>query len=326
MPNYSDLFRLSGYNATGECLISWLWSAGRNPWTQQNTLQSDLAMVGFDEFGDCWGGYAGISYDLQLAFGATSLMDPSQRPTTDTRRKATYMQAGDKYEYFWTDKGGFDFLKFIYDADYGKGGPGGELQSATGANCVKHLYGNGYDHEQATGVSAGNMYSQLPTHLLRLADVYLIYAEAKMGTATSTSDASALEAYNAVRGRAIPGVSPVSSITWDDIWKQRRLELAMEGDRWYDYVRRAYYDADGAINDLVSQKRNAIWGLGTVYKTYYETNTWVVGSDTQYDTDTPAPNVTKSSFTLPFPTEDVVFNGHLMEDAIHVDVRSEYSY
>ena len=326
MPNYSDLFRLSGYNATGECLISWLWSAGRDPWTQQNTLQSDLAMVGFDEFGDCWGGYAGISYDLQLAFGATSLMDPSQRPTTDTRRKATYMQAGDKYEYFWTNKGGFDFLKFIYDADYGKGGPGGELQSATGANCVKHLYGNGYDHEQATGASAGNMYSQLPTHLLRLADVYLIYAEAKMGTSTSTSDASALEAYNAVRGRAIPGVSPVSSITWDDIWKQRRLELAMEGDRWYDYVRRAYYDADGAINDLVSQKRNAIWGLGTVYKTYYETNTWVVGSDTQYDTDTPAPNVTKNSFTLPFPTEDVVFNGHLMEDAIHVDVRNEYSY
>ena len=326
MPNYSDLFRLSGYNATGECLISWLWSAGRDPWTQQNTLQSDLAMVGFDEFGDCWGGYAGISYDLQLAFGATSLMDPSQRPSTDTRRKATYMQAGDKYEYFWTNKGGFDYLKFIYDADYGKGGPGGELQSATGANCVKHLYGNGYDHEQATGSSAGNMYSQLPTHLLRLADVYLIYAEAKMGTATSTSDASALEAYNAVRGRAIPGVSPVSSITWDDIWKQRRLELAMEGDRWYDYVRRAYYDADGAINDLVSQKRNAIWGLGTVYKTYYETNTWVVGSDTQYDTETPVPNVTKSSFTLPFPTEDVVFNGHLMEDAIHVDVRSEYSY
>ena len=326
MPNYSDLFRLSGYNATGECLISWLWSAGRDPWTQQNTLQSDLAMVGFDEFGDCWGGYAGIADDLQLAFGATSLMDPSQRPSTDTRRKATYMQAGDKYEYFWTNKGGFDYLKFIYDADYGKGGPGGELQSATGANCVKHLYGNGYDHEQATGSSAGNMYSQLPTHLLRLADVYLIYAEAKMGTATSTSDASALEAYNAVRGRAIPGVSPVSSITWDDIWKQRRLELAMEGDRWYDYVRRAYYDADGAINDLVSQKRNAIWGLGPVYKTYYETNTWVVGSDTQYDTETPVPNVTKSSFTLPFPTEDVVFNGHLMEDAIHVDVRSEYSY
>lgn len=326
MPNYSDIFRLSGYNTTGECLMSWLWSAGRDPWTQQNTLQSDLAMVGFDEHGDCWGGYGGISYDLQLAFGATSTMAPSQRPSTDTRRKATYMQAGDKYEYFWTNKGGFDYLKFIYDADYGKGGPGGELQSATGANCVKHLYGNGYDHEQATGSASGNMYSQLPTHILRLADVYLIYAEAKMGTATSTTDASALEAYNAVRSRAIPGVSPVTSITWDDIWKQRRLELAMEGDRWYDFVRRSYYDAEGAINELVSQKRNAIWNLGGVYKTYYETGTWVLSDDVKYDEDTPAPNVTKSSFTLPFPTEDVVFNGHLMEDAIHVDVRSEYSY
>lgn len=325
MPNYSDIFRLSGYNATGECLLSWLWSAGRDPWTQQNSLQGDLAMVGFDEFGDCWGGYPGISYDLQLAFGATSMMDPSQRPITDTRRKATYMQAGDKYEYFWTNKGGFDYLKFMYDADYGKGGPG-ELQCATGANCVKHLYGNGYDHEQATGASAGNMYNQLPTHLLRLSDVYLVYAEAKMGTATSTTDASALEAYNAVRGRAIPGVTPVTSITWDDIWKQRRLELAMEGDRWYDFVRLSYYDMERAIKELSSQKRNAIWNLNGVYKTYFESNNWVLTDEVKYDDQTPSPNVTKDTFTCPFPTEDIVFNGHLMEDAIHVDVRSEFSY
>jgi len=29
---------------------------------------------------------------------------------------------------------------------------------------------------------------------------------------------------------------------------------------------------------------------------------------------------------LPFPTEDVVFNPHLMEDPIEVDVRTEYAY
>ena len=325
LDNYADVFRLAN-NESEESLIAWRWSAGRNPWTQQNTLQSDLAMVGFDEFGDCWGGYGGPSIDLQDAFGVLCTDDPNNRTDVDTRRKATMMLAGDKYEYFWQDKGGFDFLRFVYEPDgYGKGGPGGVLQSPTGAQNVKHLYGNAYDHESATGVSAGNMYSMLATHLLRLSDVYLIYAEAKMGTATSTTDPSALKAFNDVRGRAIPGATPKTSITWDDIWKERRLELAGEGDRWYDYVRRSYYDMDGAIAELKAQRRNAMWNLVEIYKTFFESGQWNA-SGAQYDTDTPAPNVTASSFTLPFPSEDIVFNPNLMKEPVAVDVRSEFSY
>ena len=106
---------------------------------------------------------------------------------------------------------------FIYDAEYGKGGPNGDYQSPTGANHVKHLYGNNNDHVLGLGVSAGNMYSGLATHILRLSDIYLVYAEAKMGLATSTTDQSALDAFNAVRGRAIPGVTPKTSITWEDV-------------------------------------------------------------------------------------------------------------
>ncbi len=325
---YSDVFRMQN-NQNEESLISWQWKASRNPWTQQNTLQSDLAMVGFDEFGDCWGGYRGISVDLQNAFGVSALDNPSDRANTDTRRKATIMMAGDTYDYFWTDKGGFDYLKFIYDTeDYGKGGPG-ECQSSTGANCVKHLYGDTYDHVQATGVSPEEMAYQLATHILRLSDIYLVYAEAVIGNNGSTTDASALKAFNAVRGRAIKGMTPYTSITWEDVWKERRLELALEGDRWYDYVRRSYYDMDGAINELKNQKRNAIYNINSLYKTYYESSykTWdVSGSDAKYDTDTPAPNVTESVFTLPFPTEDVVFNANLMADPISVDVRSTYTY
>lgn len=325
LEKYSDVFRLEN-NENQESLIAWRWSSGRDPWTQQNTLQSDLAMVGFDEFGDCWGGYGGPSIDLQQAFGTLASEDPGNRSDSDTRRKATMMMAGDVYEYFWQDKGGFDFLRFIYDSDdYGKGGLGGTLQSPTGANNVKHLYGNGYDHEKATGVSAGNMYNKLATHILRLSDVYLIYAEAKMGTATSTSDAGALEAFNAVHSRAIPGATPKTSITWEDIWKERRLELAGEGDRWYDYVRRSYYDMSGAIAELKSQKRNSMWNLDGIYKTYYETGKWNA-SAAEYDAATPVPNVTESSFTLPFPSEDVVFNPNLLKDPVSVDVRSEYSY
>jgi hypothetical protein len=329
LASYPDVFRLAN-NESEESLIAWRWSCGREPWTQQNTLQSDLAMVGFDENGDCWGGWGGPSVDLQDAFGVSSLDDPSLRVDSDTRRQATMMLAGDVYSYFWTDKGGFDVLRFVYDSsDYGKGGPGGVWQCPTGAYNVKHLYGDNYDHEQALGTTPLNMANGLATHILRLSDVYLIYAEAVLGNNASTSDASALSAFNAVRSRAIPTADPKTSITFDDIWKERRLELAGEGDRWYDFVRRSYYDSQAVINELKSQRRNAFNGYDDLAKAYYESNyqTWKVDeSKTYYDTETAVPTVTADSFTLPFPTEDIVMNPHLQESAISVDVRSEYSY
>lgn len=329
LPVYSDVFRLKN-NESEESLIAWRWKAGRDPWTQQNTLQSDLAPVGFDEFGDCWGGYGGPSVALQDAFGVDVTEDPSMRRDLDTRRKATMMLPGDLYEYFWTDKGGFDPLDFCYDEEYGKGGPG-EWQSPTGAYNVKHLYGNTYDHVSALGVSPDNMANQLATHILRLSDVYLIFAEAKMGTASSTSDVEAVEAYNAVRGRALTSYDPVSTITYDDIWKERLLELAGEGDRWYDYVRRSYWDMQFCINELTNQRRNSYYNIGNLYKGWYESGrkSWAVSTGEEaprYDEDTPKPNVTASSFTLPFPTADIVYNPHLMEDPIACDVRSQYSY
>ncbi len=332
-PNYEDVFRLTGFNKTGECLISWLWKCGRNPWTQQNTLQSDLAMVGFDENGDCWGGYGGPSVDLQAAFGCSAIDNPSARDNSDIRRHATMMLPGDTYDYFWTDrtysgnKTGFDYLRFIYDSnDYGKGGPGGTLQCNTGSNNVKHLFGDNADHVAATGITPENMANQLPTHILRLSDIYLIYAEAVV----NTDNAEALKYVNLVRERA--GAAALTSVTWEDIWKERRLELAGEGDRWYDFVRRSYYDAAGSIAELKAQKRSYWEGLDKVYKTWIGedfdySGSWDASAVT-YNTKYDNPNVTVSSFTLPFPTEDVVFNGNMAStaEAIEVDVRGTYHY
>ncbi len=337
MGNYADIFRLANNNCP-ENMIAWRWTADGENWTRQNTLQSDLAMVGFDEFGDCWGGYNGPSIDLQEAFGVKPTDNPSQRSDKDDRRKATMMMAGDVYEYFWQDKGGFDYLKFIYNINpegytgadpYGKGGPG-ELQSPTGANEVKHLYGNANDHLKATGVAALNMASSLCTPILRLADVYLVFVEAQVlldGGTTTNPDA--LEIFGQVRARSVKSywTDPLSTLTFDDVWKERRLELACEGDRWYDFVRLSYYNVDRAISEIRAQKRNPWWGLGDIYEAYAKSGNWSVdASKCMYDTETAAPNVTASSFTIPFPQEDLVFNSHLSEPAIHVDVRATFSY
>ena len=310
-----------------ESLIAWHWRASRDPWTCQNTLQSDLSIKGFDETGNNWGGWAGPSVDLIEAFGDNPASQT--RNNTDIRRKATMIMAGDKYDYFYTDCGGFDFLKHVYKG-YENHQGNGELQSPTGAQCAKHLVGDKADHKLHIGCDFDVMAYGNYTQLLRLADVYLIYAEAKIGNAGSTTDASAIDAFYKVRNRAVSTYERPTSISFEDVWKERRLELALEGDRWYDYVRRFYFDPDATIAELNAQKRNEYYGLNALYETWYNKGSydgpWNLNSDVRYNDDPGKhQNVQVSSFTIPFPTEDATMNPHLLETPQHVDI-SQFTY
>jgi len=334
--NYEDIFLLSN-RYTKEGMLVWRWTADGENWTRQNMLQSDLACSGIDDWGATWGDWGGFTVDLQEAFGVKLLESTpdSWINSTDTRLHATMMLPGFKYDQFWQDKGGFDYLEFLYEYATNSG-----ISSCTGANSVKHLYGDTYDHQVGAGCSDGRMASSVPTFLLRISDMYLIVAESYLnGPGSSTTDETALAAYDKVHQRAVKNAPNSESLTFEQLWKERRLEFAMEGDRWYDFVRVSYYNPEFCINELNNQKRNEFWGLGELYETYYKTGQWVVNTETmQYNTNTSAPNVAslmktdpdtgKAYFYLPFPTEDVVFNPNLASDVDgeHVDVRSTYSY
>ena len=305
LPVYSDVFRLKN-NYSEESLLAWHWVVS-NQWTSQNSLQSDLGIQGIDEYGSTWGGYNGPSVDLQDAFGENALS--LTRNNVDARRKATMMMYGDVYDYFWVDKGGLDYTEFAVTSM--------EYQSAVGTNSVKHIVGNDNDHVVGIGHSMGRMATSLSTHLLRLSDVYLIYAEAALGNNSSTSDPKALKAYNDVRGRSVQGYEPKTSITWNDIWKERRLELACEGDRWYDYVRWHYYEPAQAIAEIKGQRRNQYLGLRSLYE-----STVLDNAVTYYDTAGASPNVTDSHFQLPFPDTDLTMNPNLLEDPVEFDLSS----
>lgn len=67
-------------------------------------------------------------------------------------------------------------------------------------------------------------------HLLRYAEVLLMNAEA----ATQTNG-DARTPLNMVRTRA--GLPPLASVDQNAVWKERRVELAMEHDRFFDLVR-----------------------------------------------------------------------------------------
>ncbi|PWB25075.1 RagB/SusD family nutrient uptake outer membrane protein [Flavobacterium sp. HTF] len=87
------------------------------------------------------------------------------------------------------------------------------------------------------------------TYVIRLADTYLLEAEALGGTGIR---AQAL--LDAVRGRV--GLLPVP-VSLDAIYAERRLELAGEGHRWYDLVRTGQAAAKLAFKGFTPIKNEA---------------------------------------------------------------------
>jgi hypothetical protein len=87
------------------------------------------------------------------------------------------------------------------------------------------------------------------TYVIRLADTYLLEAEALGGTG-----ARAQALLDAVRARVGLGSVPVSL---NAIYAERRLELAGEGHRWYDLVRTGQAAAKLAFKGFTPNKNEA---------------------------------------------------------------------
>jgi hypothetical protein len=306
-PVYANLFRISTGNRNPENLLSWQWVAS-DQWTSQNSEQSDLALNNFTGLADSWGTWVGPTIDLQRLFGDTA--NTKVRTNVDVRRKATMMMYSDYYPYFWRDKGGFtatwDDNNNVAGATFGSG---------TGANCVKHIVGNTEDHKAEYGSSSKTMATSLSTHLIRLADIYLIYAEAVLGNQASTSDPEALRLFNMVRQRGIASAPSETSLTFEKIFKERRLELAGEGDNWYDYVRLHYYNPSLAKEWLNSQERGTYNNLKAYYKDQVPQSEVTLNSFKVNLTD-------DSKFNLPFPDVDISMNKNLLEEPVPFDFNS----
>jgi starch-binding outer membrane protein, SusD/RagB family len=301
-PVYYNLFRMSTGNRNPENLMSWQWVVS-DRWTSQNSLQSDLALSGFTGINDSWGTWTGISIDLQNLFNEDA-RNKNSRANNDARRKATMMMVGDHYPLWWRHLGGFTATwndDNIAEATFGVG---------TGANFVKHIVGHYEDHNSEIGYPAQRMATSLSTHILRLADVYLIYAEAILGNNETTSDPEALKYYNAVRARSINPYTPATSFNLKNIYDERRRELATEGDNWYDYVRLHYYKPQLAKDWINAQERGSYGGLTDFYKN--GTGTVTLNSFKVNITD-------DRKFRLPFPEVDLSMNPNLADNVEPVE-------
>lgn len=265
LSNYYNLFKAQ-YNDNPESLFALQWAAGVG-WGKGNPLQTMAPNLGDIQ------GWSTMnpSYDLYLLY----------TPKDTVRRKATFMLNGDYYPELNAAAGGY---------------------KSTGQGLKKHIIGNAKDNNSPTM----DIWSSIEHNsLLRLADVYLIYAEAILGNKATTTDADALLYFNKVRTRA--GVDPVSSLDIDAIYRERRIELAFEGQLWIDLVRLSYYNPQKAIDFLNNQQMDTFsYSKGVATPS-------APGSSGGPITVTPA---TISSFTLQIPASELTSDPKLADAPI----------
>ena len=99
--------------------------------------------------------------------------------------------------------------------------------------------------------------------IFRLADFYLVRAEALLRSGGSVTEAT--ELVNKVRARAWkgnPNYKPYTAVTLADVQLERRLELAWEGVSREDDIRFGCYDKDmwKMFRAKVSQETDKVWG------------------------------------------------------------------
>jgi starch-binding outer membrane protein, SusD/RagB family len=275
MDNYADLFKIENNNNT-ESMFALQW-VPNGDYGVNNTQQAYFAFSS-DITGDdaAWGYWTRASYDILKEY------EP-----TDNRRKATWMADDDFYAEINKSNGGFtvdhskDFL-----------------------TVKKGVVGSTKDNSKIT-----RMNSALNTYMLRLGEVYLNYAEASLGNNASTADATALMGINKLRSRA--GLGTKTSLTYNDIIHERRVELCMEGQYWYDLVRRSYYKQQEVINYITGQNR------GTIVPILYDTATNTVSIDASKSNSSRSIGVIDATiFVLPYPESELIQNPLLRESPV----------
>jgi len=280
MNSYEDLFLMKNNN-NSESLFALQWKYDGD-WGTQNSVQAFLAYGSeITGFGDGWGGDLGASYEMLKRYSPN-----------DKRRKGTFMFPGDHYSYIHqaVDDPNNPGKKIIQELQVPWNFVGTERYN-TRAWVKKYVVGRPEDNDG----KVTQQHTEMNTYMLRLADVYLLYAEALMGNAATTTNAEALKYFNAVHTRA--GLDAKTSISADDLFYERRLELAMEGQAWYDIVRLHYYNPAKALQILNMQDKGT---YRIVANAPTNATSWTVTSDT------PAfYNVTESNFYLPYPAAEL---------------------
>lgn len=284
-PTYAELFESANHNSAKnhpESLFSLQWMPISNPWGINNSFQAYFAYdANLTGTGDGWGGAQGLSADLVKYF--------TENPADSLRRKAIAMFDGDVYPNLQKSAGGHH-----YD------------RPAALSAIKKYIIGSPSDN----GGLGGFMSANINSYMLRLAEVYLIYADAVLGNSGSTTDARALEYFNAVRSRA--GMPRKTSLTFEEIFHERRIETVFEGNSWNEVVRWYYFDPAKAIAFTAAQQKEN-YTMSYVAGSTNPKRYTVVYSPAEFYP------LTESTLYLPFPEAEIINAPSLKNEPVAFD-------
>ncbi len=268
--DYGELFKMKNNN-NQESLFALQWVASSN-WGSENTNQAYIAFESkLTGVGDGWGGGTSPSYDL--------IKEYNKDPNDTIRRNASIMLEGVHYPELLQKSGGYTF-------------------TSNSGGIKKYVIGTPDDNDGKVWF----MSAPINTYMLRLAEVYLIYADAIRGNSASTTDPEALKYFNLVRTRA--NVASKTAISFDDMLHEVRVELAMESQYWYYLVNWYYYKPDEALKYINHQER------GTSY-TWTRKTGLVIGTPPAI-----VPKATASDMFLPYPESEVIQNPMLKDTPV----------
>nr|WP_295921230.1 RagB/SusD family nutrient uptake outer membrane protein [uncultured Dyadobacter sp.] len=295
---YADLFRYP-YDNNAESLFSLQWVYSPGAWGTQNSTPAYLAYGPDIANGDGWGGDKGATWWIMQQYEGIKAISENvlQGRTVDQRLKATFMLPGASYpEITQTIPGGSQKLVFPF--------------VGTDNNFIaikKYITGKAAD---VGGQAAQQNYGH-DTYMMRLAEMYLVYAEAVLGNGASTTDAKATEYFNKVHTRA--GLSPVTAaLTFDMIFKERIVEFAMEGMAWYDLVSLHYYDPVKAFGILNAQDRGFFF---TKPDQFPDPTSWTF-TKTAWATAERKIDANSGNFLLPIPSAELSQAPNLQKPAV----------
>jgi len=265
--SFADLFKYKNNN-NEESIFSLQWKGDGNYGSANNcNTQFGISSSTVSTSNASYGGVFGPAQELLSLYEAG-----------DVRKQETVMTPGAVYPDIKTTAG----TGFTVPVDEGNAqNSGGGIKKY----CIGVVSAN-------TGPADAWAMMDNNTYIMRYAELLLIHAEAVLAGGGSTSDAGALNSFNAVRKRA--GLSAKASITGDDIFKERRLELCFEGDYWFDLGR---IDKTKAIAIMSAQNRgdrNGARYYTPVYSADHSTN----------------------DFFMDYPDNDVAKNPKLLEPPV----------
>lgn len=286
--NYADLFGASTIDNNDEALFQLQFMPGSGVGGAGQSMTRFLAWSTMVADQNAWGGATYCSYDLFEEFSNYDDKTLGEKVDDKVRRHNSVASYGESYPELSTDPSD----PYVYGVT--------ESAGNQGANVKKYVIGtkkvNGFSEPNNSGIN---------TYMLRLAEVYLNYVDAAMGSDDQTTDPTALEYFNAVRKRAHMPVKNV--VTYEDLRHEFRMEFAFEGLYWYQLIRRAYSHQQEVVNYLNNQNRNA---------SYYEASTHSYKLSDSYTA--PGPDVdlaTAADLVLPIADADQTKNPNLKPDA-----------